>query len=160
VAYFVILVVVALLSPFLISTASKQGKKHKNRLLHFCLLILTAQILLGLLNWETFEGPGRTGFGLAQAFPNSLLWTFFTISAAQIALLLSGKPGLTTVAVVLNFCNSILFFMGMIRISDSLGTQIFSIPAVACTFLVLIGNIAGLTLINKDRKLISKLPWS
>lgn len=159
-AYFVILVLVALLSPLLISLASKQGKKHKNRLLHLCLLILTSQILLGFFNWETFEGPGRTGFGLARAFPNSLLWTFFAVSAIQIVFLLSGKYSLKTTAVAINFGNSILFFLGLIKTSNIIGTQMFSIPTVTCAFLVLIGNVVGLILINNDRKLISKLPWS
>lgn len=157
-AYFVILVFVIILSPFLISAASKQDKKHKSRLLHLFLLILAGQIILGFFNWETLVGTGRTGFGLALAYPNSLLWTFFAVSLIQIAFLVSGRHNLKTAVVGLNFCNTILFFLGLIRISNIVGTQIFSIPAVVSAFLVLFGNVVGLMFINKDKKLLSKIP--
>lgn len=155
--YAVILIFVFLLSPFILSIASKQDKKSKTRLKLIFLSILVAQLLSGFLNWENFS-IGRSGFELSLTFPTSLLGLFFIVTSIQIILLLIGKS-FNTLIVVLNFINSILFFAAMIRLSNILGFQAVSFSSIGAVFLVLIGNVAGLAFINKDKNLLKKYPF-
>lgn len=63
---------------------------------------------------------------------------------------------LNALIVVLNLINSVLIFVSLNLTSRILGFQIFSIPPVTTVFLVLFGNIIGLTLINQDKNLLKK----
>ncbi|MDO8570191.1 MAG: hypothetical protein Q7R97_01230 [Candidatus Daviesbacteria bacterium] len=153
--YIIILAVVLVISPFVLKLATNQGKKAKQSLRSVFILIIFAQILLGFLNWETFKGMGRNGFELSLTYPDSFLGLFFIISIIQIFLLLINKS-FTTLVVVLNFLNTFLIFVGMIRLSNILGYQVASLVSIGTVFLVLIGNVVGLVLINKDKNLLKK----
>lgn len=157
-SYTFILVAIFILSPFILAYASKQDKKTKHNLKYIFLTILLYQILLGFLNWESFKGTGRSGFELSFAYPGSFLGLFFIITLLQITLLFLNKSFNTMVA-ALNFINSIVIFIGMIRISSSLGYQAVSFASVGAVFIVLVGNVITLVFINKDKNLIKKYPW-
>lgn len=133
-AYVVILIAVLLISPFILKLASSQDKKTKYNLRIIFLTFLTIQIILGF-------------FGGLQLF--------LVISTIQIILLLVSKS-FNTAVVFLNFINSVLIFVEMIRLSNSLGYQVISLPAIGAVFLVLFGNIIGLAFINKDKNLLKK----
>lgn len=162
-SYTFILAVVLILSPFVLALAQKQDKQFKQKLKYIFLTILSSQLILGLLNWENFTagpnsiGAGRNGYELALAYPNSLLGLFFGISILQISLLLISKS-FNTATVVLNFINSVLIFASMIRLSSLLGFQAVSFASIGAVFLVLIGNVVALALINKDKNLLKKYP--
>ncbi|MBI2601072.1 hypothetical protein HYW42_03900 [Candidatus Daviesbacteria bacterium] len=132
--YVIIFAAVLIISPFVLRIASSQKKETKQQLKLIFLGLLCAQILLGF-----FVG--------SKLFP--------AVSFIQILLLLSGKS-FNTLVVILNFINSVLIFVEMIRLSDNLGYQVVSLPAVAAVFLVLIGNVFGLAYINKDANLLKK----
>lgn len=153
------LILVAILtiafSPFVLKLASNQGKKTKQNLRSIFIFILSAQIILGFLNWETFKGTGRSGFDLSLAYPGSMLGLFFILSVAQIILLLVSKT-FNVLVVVLNFISSVTIFMGMIRLSSILSFQAVSLSSIGAVFLVLTGNVVGLTFINKDSNLLKK----
>lgn len=159
-AYLIILAGVLILSPFIISLASSQNKKVKNKLRLLLLSLLFLQIISGLFNWEAFLKGTRTGFELALNYPYSFLWTFFIVSFIQIVLLVFSKRSADILAVILNFANTILLFTGMIRVSNITGVQAFSFASLIAIFAVLIGNVAGLMFINKDKNLMAKYPWS
>lgn len=154
--YAVILIGILLVSPFILKIASSQNKKGKDNLRIIFLSLLAVQVISGLFNWETFQGTGKSGLELALAYPNSYLWIFFAVSVVQFLLLTTKKPIFYTVSVVLNFVNTIMFFAGMIILSNILGKQIVSFVSIGVIFVVLIGNVVGLTLINKDRNLFKK----
>lgn len=155
--YAVILIFVLLLSPFVLLTASKQDKKSKTRLKLIFLVILTLQLVLGFLNWENFT-TGRNGFELALSYPQSWLGLFFIISILQIMFLFTNKS-LYTPAIILNFANTILIFVGLIRLGNILGYQAVSLFSILAVFLVLIGNVVGLAFINKEKNLFKKYPF-
>ncbi|MBI3980985.1 hypothetical protein HY345_03215 [Candidatus Microgenomates bacterium] len=152
--YFVILFVVLLTSPFIIKLAQSQNKKSKTKLKNIFLLLLITQIILGFFNWENFS-VGRNAYELSLAYPNSLIGSFFVITALEIFLLLLNKS-VHIAAVVLNFINCALIFMAMIKISNMLGFQLVSFASVVAVFLALIGNVIGLAYINKDVNLLKK----
>lgn len=154
--YAAILIGVLLISPFVLKLASSQKKEIKRQLRIIFLILLSYQILSGLLNWETFQGSGRSGFELALAYPNSYLWLFFAVAIVQAIILSLKKQTLYTLATVANFANTVIFFAAMIRVSNLLGQQIVSLASIGAIFAVLIGNVVGLVLINKDRNLLAK----
>lgn len=154
--YALILAAVLLISPFVLSLAASQNKKTKQNLRILFLSFLAIQIILGFLNWETFQGPGKSGFELALTFPYSYLWLFFTITFAQILLLIPKKHTLDIVSVTLNFINTVVLFATMIILSSILGKQVVSPVSIGTIFIVLIGNVVGLVLVNKDKNLIGK----
>lgn len=158
--YLVILIGVLILSPFILRFASSQKREIKQSLRIVLLILLTSQILSGFFNWEAFLKGTRTGFELALNYPNSFLGTFFVVSFIQIFLLIVGKKTPDLVAVVLNFLNTIFLFTGMVRIGNITGVQAFSFASLTAVFAVLIGNIIGLMLVNKDKNLMAKYPWS
>ncbi len=123
-----------LLSPFILKLASNQGKKTKHNLKSFFIIILSAQIILGYIAGVKF---------------------FLAISFLQVIFLISNKS-FNILVVILNFINSILIFVEMIKLSNNLGYQIVSLPAIAAVFLVLTGNVLGLAYINKDKNLLKK----
>lgn len=150
----IIIAVVLITSPFILKLAQSQKEKDKSNLKSLLLSILVLQSGLGLLNWENFTS-GRSGFELSLAYPSALLGFFFIISAIQISLLIFNKS-FSTLAVILNFINTVLIFMGMIRLSNILGFQAVSLASIGAIFLVLVGNILGLALMNKDKILLKK----
>jgi len=152
--YLIIIAVVLITSPFILKLAQSQKKEVKRNLKLALLLILTTQLILGLLNWENFTS-GRSGFELALIYPNSLLGLFFIISIIQIVFLIIGKS-FNTLVVILNFLNSVLIFAGVIRLSNILGFQAVSFASVGSVFFVLFGNIVALAFINKDKNLLKK----
>ncbi len=155
--YVIILAAVLVISPFILSLAANQRKETKQQLKFIFLGLLCTQIALGFLNWENFNF-GRSGFELSIAYPNSLLGLFFIISTIQIILLVISNS-FNTPVVFLNFINSILIFAGMIRLSNILGFQAVSLASVGAIFLVLAGNVIGLSYINKDKNLLKKYPY-
>lgn len=156
--YLIILAVVLVISPFVLKLASNKGKKTKQSLKSFFILILSAQIILGFLNWETFKETGKSGFGLAFTYPQSFLGLFFIVSIIQLSILLLSKKFYTT-AVILNFINTVIFFIAMIRLGQITGIQAASFANIGAAFAVLIGNIIGLIFINKDKNLLKKYPF-
>lgn len=156
--YAIILVLVLLLSPFVLKLASKQDKKSKSRAKTIFLSILLMQLILGFFNWEKFNAFGRSGYELSLAYPDSFLGLFFIISALQILALLAYKS-FNTLVVVLNFINSILIFISMIKLSIILSFQAVSFASIGAVFLVLSGNVVGLAWINKDKNLLKKYPY-
>lgn len=156
--YAIILVFVLLLSPFVLKLASKQDKKSKTKAKTIFLSILSLQLILGFFNWEKFNGFGRSGFELSLAYPDSFLALFFIISALQILALLAYKS-FNTFVVVLNFVNTILIFISMIKLSLILSFQAVSFASIGAVFLVLLGNVLGLIWINKDKNLLKKYPF-
>lgn len=152
--YIIILAAVLVFSPLVLKIASSQKKETKRQLRFILLSILSAQILLGFLNWENFNS-GRSGFEFLLTYPNSFLGFFFIISALQTILLMINKS-FNTLVVILNFVNSILIFIGMIRLSNMLGVQVVSFASIGAVFLVLTGNIIALAFINKDKNILKK----
>lgn len=132
--YVIILAAVLVISPFVLRLAASQKKETKQQLKNIFLSMLSAQFLLGY-----FAG----------------LKVFLVISVIQILILLVGKS-FSTLVVVLNFINSAVIFMEMIRLSNKLGYQLVSLPAIGAVFLVLFGNIIGLAYINKNKFLLKK----
>lgn len=149
----IVAILTILLSPFVLKSASNQGKKTKQSFKSFFIFILCIQILLGFLNWENFT-VGKSGFELSLTYLNSFLGLFFVISIFQM-LLLFIKESFVSI-VVLNFLNTVLIFLAMIRLSTILGFQAASFASIGAVFLVLIGNVTGLILINKDKNLLKK----
>lgn len=152
--YLIITITVLLVSPFILRLAQSQKKQVKRNLRGFLLLILALQIGSGIMNWENFTA-GRSGFELSLAYPDSFLGLFFIISLLQIILLLLNKS-FNTAFTLLNFINSVLIFIGMIRLSNILGFQAVSFASVGTAFLVLLGNVVALAFINKDKNLLKK----
>lgn len=155
-SYLIILIAVLFISPFVLKLASNQKKETKQQLKWILLFILSAQILLGFLKWTKTGIFLRSGFEIANSFPGSLLVLFFIISALQILLILLNTERTNLLAAILNFINTVLIFVAMIRLSNILGYQVVNIAPVSTVFLVLIGNIFALVFINKDKNLLKK----
>lgn len=157
--YALILLVTLLASPFVLRLASTQNKKAKKNIrdIYLGLVILTGA--LGLFNFETWQENGRSGFDLAASYPQTFLGLFFVVIFLQAVLLTVNRPRLNTLAVILNFANTFVFFAALITLSNHLGRQVVSLASVATIFLVLIGNVVGLVLVNKDKKLLAKFPY-
>ena len=132
------LIVIAVLSvfPFAIRLAEKQDKKTKSHLKNILLLLLLGEIILATPNWQ-------------------LLYLFLAISLLQFILLLK-KP--SRLVVFLNFINTFILFITMARLSQPIG-NLTNLLAIATAFLVLVGNVIGLLLINNEKRLILK-PFS
>ena len=155
----IVLAAVIIITPFALRIASKQDKDAKNKLRAVFQVLLLGELLSGFFNWETFTGAGRSGYALALAYPASLFWLFFALAAGQIILLISNKTAARAIAVILGFVNSVLFFVGTISVSNTSGRQAVGYAGVAAIFLVLIGNVVGLLLANKDKTLLAKWPY-
>lgn len=146
-----VLSVTIFLSPLALSLAANQSPKTKSILRAIFISLLTLEILFGFLGWDT-NLPENTGFRLAL-LSKSLLPTFFSTTSVQILLLLLKREVLDEVSIFLNFTNTIVFFLAMISASNLLGYEVFGLVPVAEAFLVLLGNVIGLTLINQDRQI-------
>ncbi len=156
-----ILPVTLLLAPFILKVAVKQDKKIKSVLRSVVwITILSLQLLLGFFNWERFNEIERSGFELSLTYYNSFLWLFFLLTIIQIILLLTKRRVFDITSLILNAINVFVFFFSVITISRIVGYQIVSLWSIVAIFLVLIGNVVGLMLVNKDSKLLSNYPWS
>lgn len=141
--YILIMVFVLILSPFVLKIALSQKKETKKQLRNILLFILFVQVILGFLNWKSF---GTVGLGL-----------FLIISVCQLLMLILNKY--SKLIVSLNFINSVLIFVAMIKLSNQLGYQVTSFESIGSVFLVLFGNVVGLAFINKDKNLLAKYPF-
>lgn len=155
--YVIILTAVLVISPFVLRLAASQRKETKQQFKFVLLILLSAQFLLGFLNWENLTS-GRSGFELSSTYLNSYLILFFIVSLLQIFLLIISQS-FNTLVVVLNFINTIIIFLGMIRLSNILGFQIVSFPSILAIFLVLISNVLFLAYVNKDKNILKKYPF-
>ena len=131
--YALILAAILIVSPFALKLAEKQDKKTKSNLRRTLLLLLVGQVLLGLVSWKA-------------------LLLFLIISLIQIFLLTRKTPAQTP-AVILNFINTFVFFMTMIRLDQKQIGDPANLAGIATAFVVLVGNVVGLLLINKEKKL-------
>lgn len=155
----IVLAAVLILSPFVLKIAGRQDASTKNKLRAIFQILLLGELLSGFFNWENLNMPGRSGFQLALTYPNSYLWIFFVIVIIQIILLALKKWQLSVLATILSFANTIFFFVGIILTSGLVGRQIVSFANIAAIFLVLIGNVVGLALVNRDKELLAKWLW-
>ena len=156
----IILPAVILLGGLVLSWAARQDKKAKNRFRQIFLALILGSLISGFFNWETFTGYGRSGFALSWQYPQSLLFIFFFVALIGFILLLLRRNWADVVAVVLSVANTVVFFASLMRLASTIGFQPFSYANVAALFAVLIGNVIGLMLINKDKNLLAKFPWS
>jgi len=157
--FIIVIAVVALVTPLALRIASKQDRDSKNKLRAILWVLLLGEFLSGLLDWETFDGAGRSGLKLALTYPSTFLWMFFVVAFVQIILLSFRRPTIYATVATLNFVNTIIVFIGMIMVSNIIGRQIVSPAGIAAIFLALIGNVVGLLLANKDKNLIAKSPY-
>lgn len=134
--YLIILAVVLIASPFVLKLASNQGKKTRHGLKSVFIFLILAQILLGF----------SSGLNLG---------TFLAISIAQIILLILNQK-FSTLVVILNFINTVVFFYEKIRLGQTTGVQDTSLASISTAFILLIGNVVGLIFINKDKNLLKK----
>ena len=128
--YTLILIAVLIISPFALTLAEKQDKKTKSRLKYIFLFLLIAQIILASFNWQ-------------------MLLLFLAISLLQFFLLLK-KP--SPAVVILNFINTFVLFITMVRLSRPVG-NLANLAIITAAFLVLTNNVIGLLLINKEKGL-------
>lgn len=154
--YLLVIIAVCLISPFVLSIAANQNNKYKAQLKNIILLFLVLQLVLGMFNWENFNQEGRSGYQLALGFPDSLLGLFFAVSLLQLSLLTFNRYQLSLYATILNFLNTFLIFISMIRLGNLLGFQAVSFASIATVFLVLIGNVIALAFINRDKNILKK----
>ena len=127
--YTLILIATIIVSPFAIILAQKQDKKTKSRLKNIFFFVLVAQIILGLFNWKALS-------------------LFLFISLIQILLLVCKTQ---TPVVFLNFINTFVFWAIMIRLDQKPISDPANLAGIAIAFIVLIGNLVGLLLINKEK---------
>ncbi len=149
--YPIILLFVLILSPLVLTLAGKQDSKTKRSLKIGFFILLLLELTSGFFNWESFSGTGQSGFALAFTYSSSFLGLFFVIILIQIILLFISKRTAHLTAVVLNFINTVVFFVGALLVSEAIGKQIVSFWNIAAIFAVLIGNVVGLVWLNKDK---------
>lgn len=160
VVYGVIVAGVLILTPLTLNLASKQDKQIKSGLRRVFVLLLFLVLVTGLFNWETFSGPGRSGYPLAIAYPSSLVGLVFIITVFQLFLVVLGKRASNLLAVIFNFVNSVVIMAALIRVSNMAGRQLVSWVSITAVFAVLVNNVVGLLWLNRDPQLMSKWPWS
>ena len=151
--YPIILLVVLILGPLILTLANKQDSRTKRNLKIGFFILLLLELTSGFFNWESFSGTGQSGFALTLDYPSSLLGLFFAIVLIQMILLFIPKRTAHLAAVVLNFINTAVFFVGVISVSGLIGKQVVSLWSIGVIFAVLIGNVVGLVWINKDNTL-------
>ncbi len=151
--YLIIIAGVLILSPLAILIAARTDKKTKGVLRVSLLALLTIQIASGFFNWESSSTIGRSGIALAADYPSSLLGLFFVIPLVQALLLLLRKHWANVTTTVLNFVNTVVFFVGVISLEKIQGIEVFSYFALSAIFAVLIGNVVSLLLVNRDKNL-------
>lgn len=153
---FLVLPITVLVSPLILSITSKQSPALKQRLRYIYQISLVLILALAFFNWETFETGGRNAFALASDLKNVFLYLFLAITFIQTALLLAKKYSFDKISAAANFINTFVFFAAAITISNNLGRQIVSPAIITVAMMVLVNNVIGLVLVNKDRRLLSK----
>lgn len=138
--YTLILAAILIISPFAIGLAQKQDKGTKSRLKNIFLLILVSQLILGLLSWKALS-------------------LFLLISLIQI-FLLTRKISHQTPVVLLSFINTLVFWTTMIRLDQNQISNSTNLVGIAIAFIILLGNVIGLLLINRDKRLMLPKPIS
>ena len=155
-----ILPVTILISPIVLSLASKQESKVKQKLRYVFQISLAIIIALALLNWETQGAGGRNAYSLALDFKSVFLWLFIAVTFVQLALLQLKNYKYDLLAAIANIFATFLFFASAISISNTIGQSLVSPAIITVAMTTLINNVLGLVLINKDPTLLAKFPWS
>ena len=154
-----VLPVTVLISPIILSLASKQEAETKQKLRYVFQISLAIIIALAFLNWETQNPGGRNAFALSSDFKSVFLWLFIAVTFGQLILLQLKNYKYDLGTAIANIFATFLFFASAISISNA-GQSLVS-PAVITTALtVLVNNVIGLVLVNKDPNLLSKFPLS
>lgn len=161
-ANFTLLIIpaVILVAPIVLTIASKQQKSSKQKLRIVFQISLTIILALSFLNWETQSPGGRNAFMLATSFQNIFLWLFLTITFLGIILLSFKKYLFDLLATVASVISTFLFFAAAITISNAIGRSIVSPALITSAMIVLINNVLGLALVNRDSNLLAKYPFS
>ena len=155
-----ILPVTVLISPIILSLASKQEAETKQKLRYVFQISLAIIIALAFLNWETQNPGGRNAFALSSDFKSVFLWLFIAVTFGQLILLQLKNYKYDLGTAIANIFATFLFFASAISISNAIGQSLVS-PAIITTALtVLVNNVLGLSLINKNPNLLSKFPLS
>lgn len=155
-----IIPVVILVAPIILTVASKQQKSAKQKLRIVFQVSLTIILALSFLNWETQSPGGRNAFMLATSFQNIFLWLFLASTFLQIALLSFKKYQFDLMATVAGLVSTFLFFAAAITISNTLGRSIVSPALITTAMIVIVNNVLGLALVNRDSNLLAKYPFS
>ena len=155
-----ILPVIVLISPIILSLAARQEKKVKQKLRYIFQISLVIIAGLAFLNWETQSPGGRNAFALASDFKSIFLWLFLGITFGQIIILHLKTYKFDVLATIGNVFATFIFFASAITISNALGQSLVSPAIITVAMTVLINNVIGLVLVNKDPNLLSKFPLS
>ena len=155
-----ILPVIVLISPIILSLAARQEKKVKQKLRYIFQISLVIILGLAFLNWETQNPGGRNAFALASDFKSIFLWLFLGITFGQIIILHLKTYKFDVLATIGNVFATFIFFASAITISNALGQSLVSPAIITVAMTVLINNVIGLVLVNKDPNLLSKFPLS
>ena len=155
-----ILPVIVLISPIILSLAARQEKKVKQKLRYIFQISLVIILGLAFLNWETQNPGGRNAFALASDFKSIFLWLFLEITFGQIIILHLKTYKFDVLATIGNVFATFIFFASAITISNALGQSLVSPAIITVAMTVLINNVIGLVLVNKDPNLLSKFPLS
>lgn len=151
-----VLPIVLLAAPLVLSIAAKQKVRVKQKLRRIFQISLTLILFLSFLNWESLSQSGRNSFQLALTARNPFLWLFLAVNTIQIITLQTKSRKADVMAVILNALNTFIFFISAITISNTLGKQIVSPAIITTAMTVLVNNVLGLALINKDPKILQK----
>ena len=155
-----ILPLTILISPMVLSLASKQESEIKQKLRYVFQISLLIIIALAFLNWETQGAGGRNAYSLALDFKSVFLWLFIAVTFVQLALLQLKNYKYDLLAAIANIFATFLFFASAISISNTIGQSLVSPAIITVAMTALINNVLGLVLINKDPTLLAKFPWS
>src|SRR3989344_869055 len=155
-----ILPVIVLISPIILSLAARQEKKVKQKLRYIFQISLVIIAGLAFLNWETQEPGGRNAFALSSDFQSIFFWLFLGITFGQIIILHLKTYKFDVLATIGNVFATFLFFASAISISNAIGQSLVSAAVITTALTVLVNNVIGLVLVNKDPNLLSKFPLS
>ena len=155
-----ILPVILLIAPIVLSIASRQDSAAKQMLRYVLQISLATVLALGLLNWETQTEGGRSAYMLALDFQSIYLLAFIGLSLFLIISLQIKSYKFDLIAAVGNILITILFFAAAITISGELGKPIISPAIITAALMVLVNNVLVLALVNRDKNLVSKYPFS
>ena len=155
-----VLPVTILISPIILSLASKQESKVKQKLRYVFQISLVIIIALAFFNWETQMSGGRNAYLLALDFKSIFLWLFIAVTFGQLILLQFKNYKFDLLTAIANIFATFLFFASAISISNTIGQSLVSPAIITVAMTALINNVLGLVLINKDPTLLAKFPWS
>jgi len=152
--------VVILIAPLVLIIASRQNKSAKQKLRTVFQISLGAIIALSFLNWETQNPGGRNAFMFAVSFQNIFLWLFLASTFLQIALLSFKKYQFDLMVTVTGLVSTFLFFAATITISNAISRSIVSPALITTAMIVIVNNVLGLALVNRDSNLLAKYAFS